>query len=501
MDKNVQLITEQEPFEKTLRGITPETFAFWHYRVGEYKGGRAHIANHYVDGQLVGQKLRLSGKNFRVLGELDALYGMWLWPKGGKRVVVTEGELDALSVSQVQGNKWPVVSVPNGAQGAVKAVKQAISWLESFDEVIFLFDMDEPGRKSAKECALALTPGKAKVASLPLKDANEMLKEGRGAELTKALWNAAEVRPDGILTLKDVMAEVMKPVEWGAPWPYETLTRLTYGRREGETYFLGAGTGVGKTDFLTECMAFDINELKVNVGVLALEQDVRETTKRIAGKIAGKRFHVPDGSWTVEELQETLQGMQEGGKLFMYDNFGAIDWESVKDRITYMAQSCGCKHVYLDHLTALAAAEEDERTALEKITAEIAMLAKRLKIVLHVVSHLATPESGSHEEGARVTIRQFKGSRAIGFWAHFMFGMERDQQAEDEEERNVTTFRILKDRYTGQSTGQTFELQYVHESGRLLERDKVPVDFSTGGERALVPDPETGQIKVEDLEF
>ena len=72
-----------------------------------------------------------------------------------------------------------------------------------------------------------------------------------------------------------------------------------------------------------------------------------------------------------------------------------------------------------------------------------------------------------HEEGARVTIRQFKGSRAIGFWAHFMFGLERDQQAEELSERNITTVRILKDRYSGQSTGFTLETTYDHETGRV----------------------------------
>jgi twinkle protein len=478
---NPKLLNEQNAFDATVRGITPETFAHWHYKRGKMSGGdECHIANHYVEGELVGQKLRLKGKDFKVLGKMDALYGRWLWPRGGKMVVVTEGELDALSVSQAQGNKWPVVSVPNGAQGAEKAIKESIDWLESFERVVFMFDMDEPGRAAAKKCAHLLTPGKAFIATLPLKDANEMLKEGMVKELVSSIWNAAEVRPDGILTLADVKGEALRPVEWGRPWPYEELTKLTYGRRDGETYFLGAGTGVGKTDFLTECITFDLVTLGNNVGVIFLEQDPRETIRRIAGKVGSKRFHVPDGSWTVEDLEaaiNTLEGAR--GKVFMYDNFGSTEWAAVKERITFMATACGCKDIYLDHLTALAAAAEDERKALEDITAEIAMLAKRLKVCIHVVSHLATPEKGSHEEGARVTIRQFKGSRAIGFWAHFMFGLERDQQCEDVSLRHVSTFRVLKDRYTGQSTGKTFLLGYNHETGRLSVHHEDGTDGPT----------------------
>jgi twinkle protein len=62
-------------------------------------------------------------------------------------------------------------------------------------------------------------------------------------------------------------------------------------------------------------------------------------------------------------------------------------------------------------------------------------------------------------------MKQFQGSRAIGFWSHFMFGMERNQQADDEVERTTTTFRVLKDRYTGRATGATFPLSYERDTG------------------------------------
>lgn len=467
--RNKDLLTTT-PFEVSKRGITPETFAFWRYGEAELKGERVHVATHFVDGQATGQKIRTKDKDFKVLGKLDPLYGRWLWPQGGRRVVVVEGELDALSVSQAFGNKWPVVSISNGAPSAAISFKKAIEWLRAFDEVVILFDQDEVGQAAAREAAAVLPPGKAKIASLPLKDANDMLKAGRVEELVKATWNAVPWRPDGIVSLRDVIPEALKPVEIGRPWFLPTLTQLTYGRRPGEVYMLGAGTGVGKTDFLTEQILFDLMHQKVNTGVLFLEQDKRETVQRIAGKLASKRFHVPDGSWTQTELEAALNSLDGSpGQLYLYDNFGAIDWPTIESRIEYMVQALGCEHVYLDHLTALAAGEDDERKALEDIMARLAGLAKRLRIVMHVVSHLSTPEGTPHEEGGRVMIRHFKGSRSIGFWSYFMFGMERNQQAEDVAERSITTFRVLKDRYTGQATGQTIRLGYDAETGRLFE--------------------------------
>ena len=52
------------------------------------------------------------------------LFGQHKWKPGGKMITVTEGEVDAMSVSQVQGNKWPVVSVPSGAQSAKNILKK-----------------------------------------------------------------------------------------------------------------------------------------------------------------------------------------------------------------------------------------------------------------------------------------------------------------------------------------------------------------------------------------
>ena len=133
-----------------------------------------------------------------------ALYGQWLWRDKGNNVTVVEGELDALSMSQAFDHKWPVVSVKTGAAGAKRDIKQAIEWLEGFDSVVFMFDNDEVGQKAALECAALLSPRKAKIARLPLKDASEMLMANRVPELIDAFWGAKEFAPDGIINGEDL---------------------------------------------------------------------------------------------------------------------------------------------------------------------------------------------------------------------------------------------------------------------------------------------------------
>ena len=450
------------------RGISEETCQKWGYHVATLDDTPVQIANYRIDNEIVGQKLRFPDKDFAVRGKLKCLYGQWLWTTG-KMLVITEGEIDALSVSQAQGNKWPVVSIPNGAQGAAKALAKQLDWLAGFETIILMFDQDEEGRNAAAECAELFETGTVKVAQLPLKDANDMLVAGRTKELINAIWRAKPWRPDGIVTVADIHEELMTPLPEGLPWPWPTLTKLTHGRRAGEVYFLGAGTGIGKTDVFTQIIAHTITDLGEKVGVFYLEQPPQETVRRIAGKLYGKRFHVPSGGWEPAEWEEAVAALEKDERLFLYNHFGSTEWSVIKARIRYLVKAHGVRHIFLDHLTALAAHAVDERRELEMLMAEISGLAQELGIFFYGISHLATPDGKSHEEGGRVMVRHFKGSRAIGFWSHFMFGLERDQQAEDEDERRLTTFRILKDRFTGQSTGSVFHLTYDEETGRLGE--------------------------------
>lgn len=454
----------------TKRRVSDDTCRFFGYQVGKFRNKTVQIANYKRDGRIVGQKVRFANKDFLFLGDgkNSGLYGQHLWRDGGRRLVITEGEIDALTVSELQGNKWPVVSVPKGAKGAAASIRAELEWIETFDTVVFAFDMDDPGQEAATECAALLTPGKAKIAHLPMKDANECHLNGKSKELLSSLWEAKPYRPDGLVSIDDLMEEIEKPVEWGKPWCFDTLTKLTYGRRPGELYTVGAGTGVGKTDFLTQQIEFDVNELGEHVGVIYLEQKPAETAKRIAGKHAGRRFHVPDAGWTMEEQRAAVHKLRS--KVTFYDNFGETDWDVVKGKVRYMVVSLGINLIYLDHLTAMADTA-NERESIEQLMKELAGLANELGCTVHLVSHLATPDGKPHEEGGRVTIRHFKGSRSIGFWSYFMFGLERDQQAADEEERKLTVFRVLKDRYTGQATGKTFGLSYDEDTGRLFECD------------------------------
>ena len=421
----------------------------------------------------------VEGKKFSWIGSPKDVqfFGQSIAGSSGKMIIVTEGVCDCLAVYDMLsklGKSYRVVSIVNGASAAPKDFQNNYEWINSFENIFLAFDQDEPGRLAAKKVAELFPPNKVKsIEYKGAKDPNELLLSGRHQDFLNAIFSAKETKPDGIVSVEDIFDEAIKPPIMGLSWPWDSLTEVTYGYRRGELYGIGAGSGCGKTEFFKECIHHTINTHRLKAGVIFLEEPATKTLKVLAGKKVNKRFHIPSdkgGDWTVEELVDGINDLK--GKVYLYNHFGAKDWESIKGKIRFMVNALGIKDIYLDHLTALVAQEDNEYKALNKLMEEMSSLCQELDCTIFYVSHLRKASGTPHEEGGRVTADQFKGSGAIVFWSNFLIGLERNQQAEDEEERNTTTLRVLKDRNTGLATGTTFKLRYDHTTGRWGEIDE-----------------------------
>ena len=468
------------------RGISLDAATKYGVKVG-IDPATGEVDSHYYPyikgGVITGYKKRITeNKKFHSIGDIknSTLFGQHLCGNGGKLLVIVEGEIDTLAAYDMfrqKGKKYRVVGLPTGANA--KAIKNNLEWIEKFDTIILALDQDEAGQEAVNSIAPLLGTGAVKIASFTEKDPNDMLVRGKVEEFFSSIMNATEYRQDGIVSIDDIFEQAVKPVEWGKSWPWPKLTELTFGRRRKELYGLGAGTGTGKTELFKEVIDHILDTEDSPVGLLFLEEEPAMTAKILAGKSVNKTFHIPDSGWEQSELETALKKMR--GRVFLYDHWGSKDYETLRAKIRYMVVTLGIKDVFLDHLTALVAEEADENKALGRIMANLAALTQELDFTLYFISHLTTPSGTPHEEGGRVTSSQFRGSRAIAFWANYLFGLERNQQADDVEERHTTTFRVLKDRYTGRATGEVFYMGYNQEAGRFYEKaepaEKIEEEF------------------------
>ena len=480
VEKSLKPFLEWQSQGLPARGISEETAKKFGVKVGKHNGKVVQAFPYYKDGELIAVKLKDKNKNFEIIGNGSKLPFFGQNQKLiGRKIVITEGELDAMAMSQVQGNKWPVVSVPNGAQGAVRCFRQNLDWLERFEEVIIMFDMDEPGQEAAKKCAELLKPGTCKIATLPLKDANEMLLAGQAKELTEAMWGAQSYRPDGIISGKDlwdkiVQEDIMSTVDY----PFEGLNRITRGLRQGELVTVTAGSGVGKSAFVRE-LAYHLLNTNQKVGMIMLEENPRRTALGLMGIHLGRPLHISRAGVTPEEFRKAYDKVIANDSLFMYDHFGSSEVDNMLNKVRFMARGLECKWVILDHLSILVSGlgDGDERRMIDNAMTMLRTLVEETGIGLILVSHLRRPSGEGHENGAETSLSQLRGSAAIGQLSDIVIGLERNQQS-DNGDSNVTTIRVLKNRFTGE-VGKCGKMNYDPFSGRLSDY-RMTVDTVDG---------------------
>ena len=301
-----------------------------------------------------------------------------------------------------------------------------------------------------------------------------MLQANRGSEIVQAMWDAQEYRPDGIINAKELWDSVKKPKENNCiPYPWAGLNEKTLGARKGELVVLTAGSGVGKSAVIRE-IAYDFLNKGQKVGMMMLEENVDRTTLGMMGLYLDHPLHLDRGDYTEEQLREAFDKTAGSGDLWLYDHFGSTSAGNLLDRIRYLAVGCECDYIILDHISiAVSDAEAnsdsnlDERKLIDMLMTKLRSLVEELGIGLFVISHLRRPQGDKgHENGALTSLSQLRGSHAIAQLSDFVIGLERDQQ--DEENRNETTVRVLKNRFSG-STGEATKLYYNEATGRITD--------------------------------
>ena len=427
------------------------------------------------DGVLTATKTRKPSKDFIIQGDWKAaaLYGQNLFSAGGKYVTIVEGELDALAAYQMLGSKWPVVSIRNGASGALKDCKAQYEWLTTFENIIICFDGDEAGIKASNQVA-ELFGSKAKVFkhTPSNKDACDYQRKNLGKEFSDIWWNADQFVPDGIINGASLYDEVMKPIQpCDCDYPWAGLNKLTYGIRKGELVTITAGSGLGKSQVLREMIWHIFNKTDEGIGALFLEEGTKKTGLSIMSLAANKPLHLPDCEATQQEKDDAFHATLGTGRLYLFDHFGSTSVDNIINRVRYLAKGLGCGYIFLDHISIVVSAQAsgDERKAIDEIMTRLRMLVQETGVALIVVSHLKRPDGKGHEEGAATSLAQLRGSGSIAQLSDMVLGLERNGQAEDPEERNTTHVRVLKNRFCG-ITGPAGRLLFNHVTGRMFER-------------------------------
>lgn len=424
-------------------------------------------------GEITGSKVReVKTKGFYASGDLrdTGLFGQHTCRGTGKYITITEGELDAMSVYEMFGQKFDVVSLKSGAGAAAKEIKEQLEWLEGYENVVLCFDQDKAGQLATEQVKDLFSPNKLKICKLPLKDASEMLVANKVKDFVQNWWDAKTYRPDGIVSGIDTWdALVNKRSVKSVLYPWSGLNDITRGHRPYELVTITSGSGMGKSQFVRELEYDLLQRTSDNIGVLALEEDLAGTTLGIMSVAANRPLHLEEDT-PVDDLKPYWDSTLGTNRYYLFDHWGSTSADNLLSRVRYMAKALDCKYVILDHLSIVVSSQEngDERKAIDEIMTKLRTLVAETGISLFLVSHLKRTSGQAHEDGGRISLSDLRGSQSIAQLSDIVIGLERNQQHEDPEIRNTTCIRILKNRYTGQ-TGPACWLRYDNQTGRLHE--------------------------------
>jgi twinkle protein len=417
-------------------------------------------------------------KEFHSKGEMSnaTLFGADKFNAGSaKAVTICEGELDAASVYQLLGSKYPSVSV-RSASSARRDCAGEFEYLNSFESIYLCFDNDEPGQRAAAEVAGLFNFNKVYHVQLTKhKDANDYLQAGDVEEFKRIWWNAKKFLPEGIISSNSEVLEIFKEEKSTAvaTYPWATLQELTKGIRYGEVVLLTAMEGVGKTEIFRGLEYHLLQTTEENIGVIHLEEGKRRFFDGVVGYELKTAAHHDPYLTPEEKIAAYEKAVRRDNRLHFYTHFSSDDPDAILDSIRFMAGACECKFIFLDHITMLVSgtAEGDERRILDYISTKLAGMVEELNFCLFMISHV-------NDDG------KTRGSRNISKIADLHVQLVRNLEATDPIERNTTWLMVKKNRFAAQ-TGPGGALYFDKDTYMITERtqpqhDMPPVEVPNG---------------------
>ena len=453
------------------RGLTKTACDEYDMKVSYDSNGtvNAHYYPYTVKGKIVAYKKRTLPKEFRVVGDLKnaklELFGQSKFQPGGFKVIITEGELDAIAVQQAMLNKYkkvyPVVSLPSSSNMKILVANR--DWLRSFKEVILMFDQDDAGEKAVAEAAKIIGWDKTKVASLSSNDPCDAL-IANPSEIISSVFSARRYTPAAIVRGEAIWeAYVERKSVKSVPYPkcLEGLNDKLDGMRKGEIVLFTSGTGSGKSTMIKEIILELEDNTDESIGLVSLEESIGDSAEKFI-----KMFTPADP--TVEQERKAFERVFGNERLILLDHNGAVSDSSLIDQIENLCL-LGCQYIILDHITIAVSEGADGKTgneAIDSVMSDLLKIVKKHNVWLGLISHLRKSQGKSFEEGHLSSIDDIKGSGSIKQISFDIITFSRNLVAEDEDERNTIKLRVLKSRFTGR-TGDCGSAYYDTRTNRL----------------------------------
>lgn len=428
-------------------------------RITKKYGVKAHngkvVFPYYKNNVLVAQKIRCVPKKEYSTGNIREadMFGQQMWGKAYKKLIITEGEFDALAVASLVHDSIHVTTLSNGIKSVKNFITKHYNRLAEYDEIVLCFDQDDHGRAGAEEFQKLFTVKPVTSVKISEKDACDMLVNGKDQELKWAVMNASRPKPAGIVCIGDMtLDDFQLNLKPGLPTMFPKLNAaLGGGLRKGELTMFTAGTGMGKST----CINNIIYDFIVNKDQKVADVKLEENSLKTRYQYLAMYNDLPprDVGEQISEIDDSkkLGFITKFKNLYLFNQFGSIENTDLLVLLDYCATVLGADYLFLDHITIAAEGLElrggSLRHNMQKLVVKLREMIDRTGVGIGCVCHLSRPpkEGLAYDQGRRVNRTDLKEASSLEQISDNIIAIEGDLS--DESIKDQRVIHLIKSRY------------------------------------------------------
>jgi hypothetical protein len=246
----------------------------------------------------------------------------------------------------------------------------------------------------------------------------------------------------------------------------------------GRIVNLASASGTGKSTIIDEIVYYMLFNSPHKVGVVTLESTIGQYGTKLLSRHIGKKIELEtndaalallDSDEVKDKEKELFWLSDEEHRFFLIDDRdGGVD--NVKDAIENLVISCGCRVIVLDPvhdiIGTLPTEEQESFYGWQK------GMIKSHNCTFYNVMHTRKTKAGetAGSQGANLTEEDMMGSSSAYKSAACNLVFSRNKEAEDPIERNTTTMKATKIRWTG-NTGVAGKYYYDNRTHTMHDLD------------------------------
>ena len=433
----------------------------------------------YKDGEVVNIKSRTADKQFRQSKNAEKCFYRFDVMSGMETIIITEGEMDALSLVEAGYNN--VVSVPDGAIAPnSNPSDRKFSYLLSAEEhlmnattIILAMDNDSSGNAMREELSRRIGREKCYRVNYPegCKDMNEVLIKHGEDRLTEIITDAHPYPIDGVVLIDDVLEDAIDllntPDTKGLTTGWEALDEY-YRISPSEVTIVTGVPNMGKSEWMDALMINLIQDNGWKFGIFSAENfPVKHHLLKLVGKFTNKPF------WGNDRMEEatarnSMNILNEHIK-FIGTQEDSVTMESILDQARILNFRYGLNGLVIDPWNTIEHKFRDgesETNYVSRILASLNTFAKIHEIHIWVVAHPRKMESDNNRKPVVPTPYDISGSANFYNKADNCITVHRHRSDDDD----YVGIHVQKVRfqYKNGKTG-TGKLSYNVRSGNYFE--------------------------------